>query len=650
MSNSIQRAKKLVQASVVAAALLCLGSQVSLAQSVDAQSADALVVPDLFAVKSTDVDSFEQVLYAQQLFEQSLTMSRRALNSTGGRVRLTVPFELAASEVPPALLQATASGAGVAVGASVNLRRYRLSSATIDLATSQFISRESRVEVDVPRAFVGVSRGPVRLLLGDYRVRWAQGLVLSTQRAFSRDSIDGDMGLTRFGGTVQRCASEPGIPKGGTCAETATLTADLRFRPALRGVALSADDVTFALGKWSAAAVMSLRLVDVNPSELSARDGCANGATCSGFRHAVETRSGERLAVAPSVPLNSLAEELLLGTRATTQFAQRVSIGLTGLWAQRRLPSELGSLNLSMPSAFANDGRFAVAGADVLLELEHVRVGTEVAVMLKDVAFERLNRLGMSGLVEWHRESHVWTLLAWFRGSAFTNPFSFTPQAVSDLATAEPGESLGARLGFRFRQSDWGVTRAQLSLSAQRVNAQVTFAQLPALQLLLQSELTMSRYVTPWVSFRASAARQSPDDAVVCVEGADDFAAECVTASLQATIGARTQRALWRWVTLTGDGRYSQRSSEDALSRTFSGRAEAMLYASDTLRFGAAVRYVSLQTPSARTDSVNVSLRGTLHIGRALNIECAYRSGPFTLQGVEQVPIHRVLVSAEWTM
>ncbi len=614
----------------------------ALFSSVAAAQTDAFWSLGLEDDRSRSALDVESAFEAERIAEANRSLSFDRRPAWSGKVKLTVPFAAFDRDVPPLLLEgAVTPSAHTTVGVALTLRRYRLTQPRLDESLLALVSRQAETRLEVGRIFAEVSGWHARLLLGDFHVRWSHGLVLASLRATGEDVLSPDRGVTRFGATSEQCTESRGLPAAVGCQKTFAATADVRFRPGLRGTGFETERTLPSGLRWSFSALASLRLDDVNSNELRSCSP-SDGKACRRFSSLIESPDSVRYDSLGATALVDAAEVLIVASRTTGAAGDRMRVGLSGLSRRRTLLG--GASGSKGPDDVTN-----VIGADLQMRLGVLRMSCEVAASLasESTTPSLLHQGAASAALEVGLGEHRGALVTWAFGPAFVNANAWPMSGVSDRTSEKAADEHGLKLTWNWLRKDVAQLHAQFLVRARAGSTEEDGRGTASLQVNVVGKLKRSKIIEPWFTSRFNSRSIAVQQSAACADSGEDALFECRAESAQLSVGVHLRPEAMPFVQWSNELRYRNRSAVLAETTT---EAQTQLRVNFTESFGATagVRYSTDGWLSPEQDGVNVAVRGWLHIGTGFEFQLAYRSGRLAIHGREDALKHRFMLSADW--
>ncbi len=382
-----------------------------------------------------------------------------AERSVSGRLRLLTAYAAMDGEAPPMLLHARLEGpSGWRGGGVTTLTRRRLGMVRYEPRSGALSAEPPGLGMHLPKLYVRWEGERASVLVGSYRLGFAQRLTLDTTGRPAPDGFVPDEEFLSPGMPERRCPLSGGGESCLSFGSEGRVTPDFRWTEGFRGVAGTVrgqvEGVALSLTGFG-----SYQSRGLNQYELFDRALCADPRSSSRACRAPDVlalRTGETASDGARFLSRSLPDvlrELAGGGHLTVGFSPRAKVGVTGWGAWPVWAVEGVALDFQEHARYPEGGGFGAVGVDAAWGTGPVDLFFEGARSFDGIAgrgggFGALQR---TVLGDGWRELEV--VLRYY-GRDFANPYTRAVSSADEFEGLRARNELGARVRYLHRTED----------------------------------------------------------------------------------------------------------------------------------------------------------------------------------------------------
>ncbi len=563
------------------------------------------------------------------------------------RMRLSTALASRMAVEPPMLLRAETHGPRqISAAATFSWHRFTLQKVAYSLRDDALKAAPARHDVGPERLHLQLPLGPLLVGVGDFSLRLAEGLVISTSRATGDDSLSADPGVVEALGTSARCVTDHQLPVSSGCTDSTTELADFELRPSLRGLFLSLPP---APGRaWSALIFGSNQSADVKLNHLLEGRTCRfDELNCRAPLFFIGPSSALGTSVGPSATLPAMLVESLVGLRMVYQVIDWFRIGATATVSHVALKETPLELRLSKAVSHMSLGVSTVAAVDFHAVRGHWSSAAEAALSVDWQESRPEPQLAASARLARKAEHLSIEFEAWHLAAGYRSQHAHPRLFSAGVRTSSWQNHRGARVRFALARPEGVRFSTHLAVSEPLVSLPQITSSAAAASGGFQWLLHYSQVFEPSLSASVSVpGRQLAECADLDALNEDG----CGSSRLQVTPRLAVNPVFARWLRLQLEARLSTRLGPGVLSAgtlaTLSSHVELSLGRHVELTLSARCRQPLENDFTGQ--SWNLASRLNVRPGAGFQLGLHYRSGPLFEADDGDALKHRIVLNVEW--
>lgn len=452
---------------------------------------------------------------------------RRKLAATTGWIRYQAAWSQMDRTVPPMALQARVTTLRqLTVGVAGVLTRQRIGNPVWDPNRDALIADPMQARVQVPKYFVQWDTSDWGVIVGSYRIGFAQKLVFDNTPRYTPNGFVFDDAVLPNRDLGSGCRESQGELAESPCTGTAGdtyVTRDFRWRDGLRGIAIGAKHLAmpvgwlqlYGFGSWQSRQIYQYQIYDHRACDdpRSADDTCSAPDTYVTPDDLLDPAASHKYQVLPN-----MYDEILGGTNLTWFHDRRTHVGLTGYGATAIWKVEGAELDFQEWAPQPFGGAWGAVGADMAwgrrwsdLTFEVARSFDSMKVVTKDDDYGGGGWAALLRHTSTIGKNHEIEVSGRYYDTKYANPYA-GPIAQSDQFDGNRArDEAGGRIRYGGRIAKRADVRALADVWVQPSEGS------PKLLTYLRTDVDVNSWFRPglWLQYRNVDLR--PNSAVGCI-------------------------------------------------------------------------------------------------------------------------------------